>query len=65
MLACDFCGKNELEVFRLIQGRNKVYICDECIQLSSEIILKEAREIVKENRSKNKKNEESEVEANE
>jgi ATP-dependent protease Clp ATPase subunit len=53
MLACDFCGRSELEVFRLIQGRNKVCICDECVQLSNEIILNEAREIHKENKKKN------------
>ena len=36
-LFCSFCGKNQKEVKKLIPGP-AVYICDECIQLCSEII---------------------------
>jgi len=36
-LFCSFCGKNQKEVQKLIAGP-AVYICDECIQLCSEII---------------------------
>lgn len=36
-LFCSFCGKNQKEVKKLIAGP-AVYICDECIQLCSEII---------------------------
>jgi ATP-dependent Clp protease ATP-binding subunit ClpX len=36
-LFCSFCGKNQKEVSKLIAGP-AVYICDECIQLCSEII---------------------------
>ncbi|RJP84069.1 MAG: ATP-dependent Clp protease ATP-binding subunit ClpX [Desulfobacteraceae bacterium] len=43
-LFCSFCGKNQQEVKKLIAGP-AVYICDECIQLCSEII---EEEIVKE-----------------
>ena len=47
-LFCSFCGKNQKEVMKLIAGP-AVYICDECIQLCSEIIAeeseKEAREL--------------------
>jgi ATP-dependent Clp protease ATP-binding subunit ClpX len=36
-LRCNFCGKNQDEVKRLIAGPN-VYICDECIGLCSDIL---------------------------
>lgn len=36
-LKCSFCGKNQEQVKRLIAGPG-VYICDECIELCSEII---------------------------
>ncbi|MGM0454015.1 MAG: ATP-dependent Clp protease ATP-binding subunit ClpX [Thermodesulfobacteriota bacterium] len=39
-LFCSFCGKNQQEVKKLIAGP-AVYICDECIQLCSEIIEEE------------------------
>jgi ATP-dependent Clp protease ATP-binding subunit ClpX len=41
-LFCSFCGKNQKEVTKLIAGP-AVYICDECIQLCSEIIEEEAQ----------------------
>jgi ATP-dependent Clp protease ATP-binding subunit ClpX len=39
-LFCSFCGKNQKDVKKLIAGP-AVYICDECIQLCSEIINEE------------------------
>lgn len=39
-LKCSFCGKNQEQVKRLIAGPG-VYICDECIDLCSEIITDE------------------------
>ncbi|HAZ36463.1 MAG TPA: ATP-dependent Clp protease ATP-binding subunit ClpX [Clostridiaceae bacterium] len=39
-LKCSFCGKNQEQVKRLIAGPG-VYICDECIELCSEIITEE------------------------
>lgn len=39
-LKCSFCGKNQDTVKRLIAGPG-VYICDECIDLCSEIIEEE------------------------
>lgn len=39
-LKCSFCGKNQDQVKRLIAGPG-VYICDECIELCSEIITEE------------------------
>jgi len=42
-LFCSFCGKNQKEVKKLIAGP-AVYICDECIQLCSEIIEEESEQ---------------------
>ena len=39
-LFCSFCGKSQKDVKKLIAGP-AVYICDECIQLCSEIIEEE------------------------
>ncbi len=39
-MKCSFCGKTQDEVRKLIQGPG-VYICDECIELCSEIIDEE------------------------
>lgn len=44
-LKCSFCGKNQEQVKRLIAGPG-VYICDECIELCSEIIADELDEDV-------------------
>ncbi|MGG7178669.1 ATP-dependent Clp protease ATP-binding subunit ClpX [Clostridium paraputrificum] len=44
-LKCSFCGKNQDQVKRLIAGPG-VYICDECIDLCSEIIADEFEETV-------------------
>lgn len=46
-LFCSFCGKNQKEVTKLIAGP-AVYICDECIQLCSEIIDEESEKTTKE-----------------
>jgi len=42
-LKCSFCGKNQEQVKRLVAGPG-VYICDECIELCSEIIEEEFEE---------------------
>lgn len=44
-LKCSFCGKSQDQVRRLIAGPG-VYICDECIELCSEIIAEEFEEDV-------------------
>ena len=36
-LHCTFCGKSQHEVFLLIPGP-KVFICDECVELTYEIV---------------------------
>ena len=40
-LFCSFCGKDRSQVQRLIEGPDSIYICDECILLSSEILAEE------------------------
>ena len=42
-LKCSFCGKTQDQVKRLVAGPG-VYICDECIELCSEIISEEFEE---------------------
>jgi ATP-dependent Clp protease ATP-binding subunit ClpX len=41
---CSFCGKSQEQVKRLVAGPG-VYICDECIELCSEIIDEEFEDI--------------------
>ena len=40
-LHCNFCGKSQREVKKLIAGPG-VYICDECIELCNEIIYEDS-----------------------
>lgn len=42
---CSFCGKNQEEVRKIIAG-NGVFICNECVELSQEIIREELAEEV-------------------
>lgn len=46
-LRCSFCNKSQEQVRKLIAGPN-VYICDECIELCSEIIEEEFQEFKQE-----------------
>jgi hypothetical protein len=39
-LVCSFCGKGQDQVRKLIAGPT-VYICDECVDLCSDIIAEE------------------------
>lgn len=48
---CSFCGKNQKQVSKLIAG-NDVYICDECIKLSYDIIKKEEPKVLAESNIK-------------
>lgn len=41
---CSFCNKSEEQVRKLIAGPDGVYICDECIDICSEIIEEELDE---------------------
>lgn len=38
---CSFCGKPQGHVRKLISGPSGVYICDECIEICSDIIMEE------------------------
>lgn len=38
---CSFCNKKQSQVRKLIAGPNDAYICDQCVELCSEIILEE------------------------
>ncbi len=38
---CNFCGKPQSQVQRLIEGRNGVYICDDCVRLSAEVLTED------------------------
>jgi ATP-dependent Clp protease ATP-binding subunit ClpX len=46
-LYCSFCGKNQHEVKKLIAGPS-VFICDECIDLCTDIIQEEIAKLPKE-----------------
>ena len=37
-IRCSFCGKQEREVHRMIQGPGGVRICDECVRLCMDIV---------------------------
>ncbi len=41
VVRCSFCGKAQAQVRKLIAGPNGAYICDECIEVCSEIIEEE------------------------
>ena len=38
---CSFCNKTQNQVRKLIAGPNGAYICDECVEICSEIIEEE------------------------
>ena len=40
-IRCSFCGKSQDQVRKLIAGAGNVFICDECIELCSEILEEE------------------------
>ena len=41
IVRCSFCGKTQAQVRKLIAGPNGAFICDECIEVCSEIIEEE------------------------
>lgn len=43
-IRCSFCGKTEDQVHKLIAGPDGAYICDECVEICSEIIQEEMEE---------------------
>ena len=45
-IRCSFCGKTQDQVRKLIAGTDNVYICDDCIELCSEILEEEFADVV-------------------
>ena len=41
---CSFCGKLQTQVRKLIAGPERVFICDECVNLCDQIIAEESAE---------------------
>ena len=41
IVRCSFCNKSQNKVRKLIAGPNGAYICDECVDVCSEIIEEE------------------------
>ena len=48
---CSFCGKTQDQVRKLIAGSSNVFICDECIELCSEILEEEFADLLEEEES--------------
>ncbi len=46
-LRCSFCDKNDDQVKRLIEGPEKICICDECVLLCNEIMANQSMEEVR------------------
>ena len=44
-IRCSFCGMTQEQVDRLIAGPNGAYICDECIDICTEILEEEGMEV--------------------
>lgn len=40
-IRCSFCGKTQDQVRKLIAGHNNIFICDECVDVCSEILEEE------------------------
>ena len=40
-IKCSFCGKSQDAVRRMIAGPEGIYICDECVDICSDIIEEE------------------------
>lgn len=55
-IRCSFCGKSQDQVRKLIAGPNGAFICDECVDICSEIIEEEfeEEEVSSKNRSSGK-----------
>lgn len=52
-LRCSFCNKSQEQVRKLIAGPNGAYICDECVDICSEIIEEEFEDTIVENQEIN------------
>jgi ATP-dependent Clp protease ATP-binding subunit ClpX len=52
LLYCGFCGKTKHQVSKLLSGLDDVYICDECVDLCSNALLKEQKKLTKQQKLK-------------
>lgn len=59
-IRCSFCGKSQDQVRKLIAGPNGAFICDECVDICSEIIEEEFEEEEVSGRGRNKGNDDVE-----
>ena len=50
---CSFCNKSQDQVRKLIAGPNGAYICDECVDICSEIIEEEFEDVQVDNQEIN------------
>ncbi len=41
VIRCSFCGKDQFSVNRLIEGSDGAFICDECVQICSELLAQD------------------------
>ena len=44
-IRCSFCNKSQDEVRKLIAGPSGVYICDECVQMCTDVLEEEMLEM--------------------
>ncbi len=44
---CSFCGRAHSETARLIAGKNDTYICEDCVELFSDFLEEETKELPK------------------
>lgn len=54
-IQCSFCGKRLSEIYEMIAG-NKVFVCDECVELAISLLLDRARKQVSKETGNWKKN---------
>jgi len=50
MLACSFCGKTQRQVAKLLSGLDTTHICNNCVELSYNILQKEMKASTSTNR---------------
>jgi ATP-dependent Clp protease ATP-binding subunit ClpX len=42
---CNFCGLGQSEVQKLLAGMNNIHICDECVELSHNVLIREGAKL--------------------
>ena len=49
MICCDFCGKNQKEVFVIIVGNNGAAICEKCALTCATVIMENVKNVMDNN----------------